>query len=59
MRENRPYGSEGGEVKLPDPYQILCFIRDSASPRANIQRRVATQKRRWKGKSVTPFGRSG
>jgi hypothetical protein len=20
MRENRPYGSEGGEVKLPDPY---------------------------------------
>jgi len=21
MRENRTYGSEGGEVKLPDPYQ--------------------------------------
>jgi hypothetical protein len=22
MRENRPYGSEGGEGNLPDPYSI-------------------------------------
>jgi hypothetical protein len=25
MRENRPYGSEGGEGQtLPDPYQGIC-----------------------------------
>jgi hypothetical protein len=22
MRENRPYGSEGGEGNLPDPYSL-------------------------------------
>ena len=26
MRENRTYGSEGGEgLPLPDPYQVVCF----------------------------------
>jgi len=28
MRENRPYGSEGGKAKsLPDPYRMGTFAR--------------------------------
>jgi hypothetical protein len=28
MRENRPYGSEGGEGKsLPDPYQVIVSVQ--------------------------------
>jgi hypothetical protein len=28
MRENRPYGSEGGEAKsLPYPYRVECAVR--------------------------------
>jgi hypothetical protein len=31
MRENRPYGSEGGEGStLPDPYQVSRFVHGLA-----------------------------
>jgi hypothetical protein len=33
MRENRPYGSEGGESSaLPDPYPRLCRARNRRLP---------------------------
>ena len=32
MRENRTYGSEGGEVKLPDPYQPVFRYFWCAAP---------------------------
>ena len=28
MRENRPYGSEGGEGNLPDPYRLVQRGKD-------------------------------
>jgi hypothetical protein len=32
MRENRPYGSEGGEVNtLPDPYRLWLVARNRAN----------------------------
>ena len=32
MRENRTYGSEGGEVKLPDPYQSGVLQAGRSAP---------------------------
>ena len=32
MRENRPYGSEGGEGNLPDPYPPFRVIPGRENP---------------------------
>ena len=37
MRENRTYGSEGGEdLVLPDPYQFLPVTWERLQPRINL-----------------------
>jgi len=41
MRENRPYGSEGGEGStLPDPYQRPRMLHEGDAIRSPYNRRV-------------------
>ena len=56
MRENRTYGSEGGEdLVLPDPYQYYLALWERLQPRMRVNNLVVTDPRVSPRPCMMPF----